>query len=143
MSLEERMKKQNAGKLLTVLAGLCLLLPWFSWNPGVMGYCYGFDFALFLGVPLLVAGGYLWCSPAGRGFGVLAGVCAALTVAGTVLAIGYWQILWNMTGQWKFQLKPVLPGYWVSLAVYIALFTAVLIKNFNNKKSYTEDAHHG
>lgn len=84
------MKKRNAVKLLPVLAGLCLLLPWFSWNPGVMGYCYGFDFALFLGVPLLGAGGYLWWSPAGRGFGVLAGACAVLVVAGTVLAIGYW-----------------------------------------------------
>lgn len=40
-------------------------------------------------------------------------------------------------------LKPVLPGYWVSLAVYIALFATVLIKIFNNKKLYTEDAHHG
>lgn len=137
------MKKRNAVKLLSVLACLSLLLPWFSWNPGVMGYCYGFDFALFLGVPLLGAGGYLWWSPAGRGFGVLAGACAVLVVAGTVLAIGYWQILWNMTGQWKFMLKPVLPGYWVSLAVYIALFATVLIKIFNNKKLYTEDAHHG
>lgn len=137
------MKKRNAVKFLPVLACLSLLLPWFSWNPGVMGYCFGLDFARFLGIPLLVAGGYLWWSPAGRGFGILAGLCAAAVVAAAVLAIGCWQILFNMTGQWKFMLKPVLPGYWVSLAVYIALFAAVLIKIFNNKKSYTEDAHHG
>ena len=141
---EKITKKLNVEKILHFFACLCLLLPWFSWNPGVMGYCFGFDFALFLSVPLLVTGVYLWSEPAGRGFGILAGFCAAAVVAVAVLAIGCWQNLFNMTGQWKFMLKPVLPGYWLSLAMYTALFAAVQIKIFKNKKSFTgEEAHHG
>lgn len=137
------MKKQNAVKILHLLACLCLLLPWFSWNPGVMGYCFGFDFALFLGIPLLVAGAYLWSEAAGRGFGILAGFCAAAVVAVAVLAIGCWQILWNISGQWRFMLEPVLPGYWLSLAMYIALFAGVQIKIFKNKKIFPgKEAHH-
>lgn len=128
------MKKLTFPQIAFCLSGLSLLLPWFSWNPGVMGYCIGFEFALYLGLPWLVLGVYVWSEPVGRAFGVIAEFCAVALVDIAVLAIGFWQVQRNMISHWRFSLAPVLPGYWISLALYLALFVAVQFKIFTRTK---------
>lgn len=128
------MKKLTFPQSIFCLSGLSLFLPWFTWDADMMGYCFGFHFVLFLAVPWLTLGVYLWSESVGRVFSAIAEFCAVALVDIVVLTIGGWQKLSNICSHWRFQLAPVLPGYWLALALFIALFIATQFKIFKETK---------
>ena len=124
------MKKIPPYKILFCLACICIFLPWFSWNPKVTGYCWGFDFILELALPMLIisfcifsGGGSVWLA-------VLTEIFAIAMVAVVILAAGTWQQVFNISGGLKFSMRPILPTYRFSLAVYVLLFAALQVRIF-------------
>ena len=116
------------------MACICIFLPWFSWNPRVTGYCWGFNFILGLAVPLLIIAFYLFAGSDSGWLTVLTEISAALMVAVVILAAGSWQHVFNIVGGWKLSMRPILPTYWVSLAVYVLLFAALQVSIIKKSK---------
>lgn len=112
------------------MACICIFLPWFSWNPRMTGYCWGFNFILGLALPLLVIAFYLFAGRGSGWFAVLTEISAVLMVAVVIFAAGSWQHVFNIAGGWKLSMKPILPTYWFSLVVYILLFAALQMSIF-------------
>ncbi len=106
-----------------ILFVLSLLLPWFSYNPQVMGYCHGYGFLPWLALPMLVLAAGILCR-AGKGPRIalcelgLLGMLAVL-----VWALGGWQQVSNIrSGFWLQEgLATARVGYWVSCALYLLL----------------------
>ena len=128
------MKKFSFEKILFYLACGCVFLPWFTWNAQMMGYCWGFDFILELAIPLFIIALFLYSESRSKLLVFITELSAALLVAFTVIAAGKWQDSFNMATGWNFNLEPILPTYWISLAVFILLFIAVQFRIFQKKK---------
>lgn len=128
------MRKISFDKIIFCLACVCVFLPWFTWNARVMGYCWGFDFILELAVPLFVIAFFLFSDSRNKILIIVTELCSVLLLVFTVLAIGMWQKYFFMASSWKFDIEPVMPTYWISLSVYILLFSAVQFRAFPKKR---------
>ena len=128
------MKKFSFDKILFYLACGCVFLPWFTWDAQMMGYCWGFDFILELAIPLFIIALFLYSESRSKLLIFITKLSVALLVAFTVIAAGKWQDSFNMVTGWNFNLEPILPTYWISLAVFILLFIAVQFRIFQKKK---------
>lgn len=131
--MPDKMRKFS-DKIVFYLACACVFLPWFTWNAKVMGYCWGFDFILALAPPLFVTAFYLYARPHNIWLIALTELCAVLPIVTAILAVGYWQELRLMSSGWKFSLKPVLPGWWAALAMFVLLFGLVQFEIFRKPK---------
>lgn len=129
------LRKIKFTKVIFLLACVCIFLPWFTWNAKMMGYCWGFDFLLDLSAPLFIIGIFLFLGDRSKWLAVLTEACAVLLLAEAVLALGRWQIVFNITSSWNFQVEAALPGYWFSLAVFSALFIVLQVELFRKKQS--------
>ena len=128
------MKNVSFAKILFYLASGCEFLPWFTWDAQMMGYCWGLDFILELAIPLFISALFLYSESRSKLLVFLTEICALLLVAFTILAAGKWQDSFNMVMRWNFDLEPILPTYWISLSVFILLFSAVQFRVIQKKK---------
>lgn len=124
------MKKLSPSKILFCMACVCIFLPWFSWNPRVMGYCRGLSFIPELALPMIIIALYLFAGSRSARLAVLAEISAVVMVSVVISAVGFWQQVFNMVGGFKLSMKPILPTYWFSLAVYVLLFAALQVRIF-------------
>lgn len=103
-------------------------LPWFTYNPKVMGYCWGFQFFYFWLIPVIIIGIYVfWKSTAAM---FVLSELSLIAVLGTyIFAFGRWQEFCNIISgfQWKDGLHTATVGYWLSLGLFLLLVVLLQI----------------
>lgn len=126
---------RKAAKMLYILSAASLVLPWFTYNADIMGYCFGSEFYVFFIIPMLM----VWYMLYGNGPGWLGllGVLMNLTVL--VYALGGWMRLHNITSVYMLKegIHTAVSGFWVSCILFISLLAAVaadvLTENHNTE----------
>lgn len=54
------MRKQNILKIICFLSLASLLLPWLSQNPKMCGYVWGWSYAMYFALPLILSGAFVF-----------------------------------------------------------------------------------
>ncbi len=118
------MKNQRFLKVLFALSAASLLLPWFTYNARVMGYCWGFSFAKGFALPMALIGIALFAMPESRGAAIAGELAAVVNLILCVLAFGRWQEFANITAgfRWAEGLRTAQPGFWVASGCFFLLF---------------------
>jgi len=111
-----------------VLLLLSIFLPWFTYNPKVMGYCWGFQFVHLWLVPVIIIGIYVFWKSTAAMF-VLCELSLIAILGSYIVAFGRWQEMCNIiTGfQWKDGLHTATVGYWLSLGIFLLLVVLLQI----------------
>ncbi len=128
------MKMKRLLKVLFLLSAASLLLPWFTYNPRIMGYCWGFAFAKWYAVPMVMTGVYLYILPNGKLAAFLAELSVGMNLWICVIAFGRWQEAANIAAgyRWSDGLRTAQPGFWIAAGLFLALF-AVFQFEFGKK----------
>ncbi len=129
--------RRNAGRAY-ILFALSLCLPWFTFNPKVMGYCHGYAFLRYLLVPMGVLALCLVCRGQ-RGLRILLSELSLAAILGTVIgALGAWQEVGNIKEgfDWATGLRTAVPTYWLSviLTMVLAVMTQLALFKPAGKK---------
>ena len=124
-------------KLLSVsylLYCLAFCLPWFSMNPKVCGYTWGFQLGLYFLLPMV-----LLCTVLLKGRERLGN---ALAFAGSLLNFpviillwGRYNVLSNIKSGWEFELGVPRYGFYVSLLLFLQMSIVLGIRLFGVKKA--------
>lgn len=111
-------------KLLYILSALSLFLPWFSYNPDVMGYCRGINFLGWFLLPMLVIGAALFGRRSPLGV-LLTELSLAANLAVLAVAFGRWQEVFNIQAgfRWCEGFEAARMGYWISLGLFVTMFS--------------------
>ena len=101
---------------------LSMCLPWFTYNPNVMGYCWGFQFFLMWFVPVTIVGIYVIWKATAWMF-ILCELSLVALLGSYVFAFGRWQEMCNIISgfQWKDGLHTTTVGFWVSTVLFLIL----------------------
>lgn len=123
-------KKNSVG--LYVLCVFSLLLPWFTYNPDVMGYCRGYAFLKWFLVPMVVIGIYLLSMKKSKAHFLLCECSLVTNLAVLVVALGRWQETCNIQSgfHWEDGFRTALPTYWISAALFLILFVVFQVESF-------------
>lgn len=118
------MKNKRLLKVLYLLSMASLLLPWFSYNPRMMGYCWGLSFAKWFALPMAVLGVSLFARPESKPLAILGEFSAAINLLLCVMAFGRWQVFANIAAgfRWADGWRTARPGFWVAAALFFLLF---------------------
>lgn len=131
----------RALKGLYVLSLLSLLFPWFTYNPSVMGYCWGWQFfSLFL-IPMTVIAAYLFRFTGNRFLRILSQVCTLGNLASMVIALGSWQAACNIRGgfHWADGFRTAQPTFWLSAWLQLAFCILFHTSLFLSLRTQKED----
>ena len=111
---------------------ISLFLPWFTYNPKVMGYCWGFQFFFMWFVPVTIVGIYVFWKATTWIF-VLSELSLAALLGSYVFAFGRWQEMCNIISgfQWKDGLHTATAGFWVSAALFLILAIQLQMRKYN------------
>lgn len=114
------MKRKPVLTVSFMLFLLSVFLPWFTYNPKVMGYCWGFQFYFLWFVPIVIIGIYIFWKSTAAMFALCELSLIAILVS-YVFAFGRWQELCNIISgfQWKDGLHTATVGYWISLGLFL------------------------
>lgn len=118
------MNKKRILKTLYILTVFSVFLPWFTYNPDVMGYCWGYAFLGWLLVPLVVIGIYLFGKRSYLMI-LLSELSLITNLVILVVAFGRWQEVCNIQAgfHWADGFKTAQIGYWISLGLFVAMFS--------------------
>lgn len=118
------MKRKRVLKTLYILAVLSVFLPWFTYNPDVMGYCWGYAFLGRLLLPLAVIGIYLFGKRSHLML-LLSELSLIVSLSVLVVAFGQWQEVCNIQPgfHWADGFKTAQIGYWISLGLFVTMFS--------------------
>ena len=121
------MKRKSALIVSYMLFLLSAFLPWFTYNPKVMGYCWGFQFYYFWLVPVIIIGIYVFWKSTATMF-ALCELSLIAILGSYVFAFGRWQDMCNIISgfQWKDGLHTATVGYWTSLGLFVLM--AILLQ---------------
>ena len=117
----------NTLKGLYVLILLAFCLPWFTYNPAVMGYCWGFQFLPFFLISFCISGLYLFRFRSSLFLGILCQVSALADVGILVHILGYWQKYRNIRDGFQLLdgLRTARFGFWLAVGLHIAFLIMV------------------
>lgn len=107
-----------------IVFAVSLFLPWFTYNPKVMGYCWGTQYLLYFLIPMVFVGIYVFCEKQNifrillGEFGVIMCLLLLLVVLGT------WQEGRNIVAgfRWRDGLRTAQPGFWLSAGCCALMF---------------------
>ena len=121
------MKRKHVLIVSYLLFLFSVFLPWFTYNPKVMGYCWGFQFFYLWLVPVIIIGSYVFWRSTAAIF-VLSELSLIVILGSYIVAFGRWQEMCNIiTGfQWKDGLHTATVGFWLSFGLFWLL--AVLLQ---------------
>lgn len=122
-------------KLLYLLSAVTIFLPWFTYRPEIMGYCWGYAFLGWLLPPMAVVAAALFKPSAGRLLCALGGLCAVLQLAVVLLAMGFWQDVRNIQAGFHWTGSTALPGYWLAVLLFFVFciaFETEAVKGFRS-----------
>lgn len=132
------MEIRKACKMLFVLSAASLVLPWFSYSPNIMGYCWGSEFYVLFLIPMVL----VWYCLFGRGSALslsAAGILGGLGNIGVlVYALGFWQQRHNIVGGFHPEtgIHAALAGFWISASLFgllLVLVTALAFRGTAEK----------
>ena len=137
------MKTESTLKIIFLLAVVSIFLPWFTYDPELMGYCWGWQFLKWLLLPMFMIGSYLFTDVRNIIVFIATELCMVVNLAVLVIAFGRWQEVCHMIGgyHWEDGFPTAQPGYWISVVVFSALAVVLqydLIKNLIKRKSWME-----
>ena len=117
-------------KVLYLLMVLALFLPWFTYNPRVMGYRFGFVFLKWFAVPLVILALSLFRSGKNRILIILAELAQLGFLAALICALGFWQQVCNIKSGFHLMegLKTAQVGYWIAVAAFFVQFACYQIE---------------
>ncbi len=123
------MKIKLAQKAVYVLSALSVFLPWFTYNPQVMGYRWGFMFLPWMAVPVVVTGFYVFARGRRLPLVILAEISTTLNIAILAVAFGGWQEFANIAPgfQWSDGFHTATFGYWVSALLFLTQFVLLQV----------------
>lgn len=118
------MKGKTITKVLYILMLVCVMLPWFTYNPSMMGYCWGWQFLLWLAVPMTGTGIAVFQKEQRAVIWIPAAICQLVNLMILVLALGRWQEVRNIRAgfQWQDGLHTATAGYWGAVCVFLLFF---------------------
>jgi len=118
------MKEKTIARVLYILMLFCVMLPWFTYNPKMMGYCWGWQFLLWMAVPMIGTGIAAFQKEQRTLIWFSALVCQLVNLMILVLALGSWQQVCNIRAgfQWQDGLETATTGYWAAVCVYLLFF---------------------
>ncbi len=118
------MKNKGLLKALFLLAVASFLLPWFTYNARMMGYCWGFFFIKWFALPMGLTGIYLFILPERKAAAFLAELSVAANLILCLIAFGRWQEVANIAGgfHWSDGFRTAQPGFWIAAGLLLALF---------------------
>ncbi len=128
------MKKIDSVKLIYGFCWISILLPWFSYNPRMCGYTWGFDYILFLAVPMFIIGAYAFALRNKKTAGYAAMISAVLNLVIGVLAWGRFDAFTNVKGGWEFNPAVVRFGFPIALLSFTVLLIMLGVNIFNKKR---------
>lgn len=115
---------RKATKMLFVLSVASLVLPWFTYNSKIMGYCFGSEFYVYFIAPMIL----VWYALFGKGH-VLLGVFGAMTnMAVLVYALGGWMKIHNISSEFLLRegIHTSVYGFWVSFVLFGFLLASMI-----------------
>lgn len=123
------MKKTLLMKVLFILSVMGTLLPWFTYNAKVMGYCWGWEFLPYMLIPYIIMALGLFKRQSSRVFHIASVLCMVINAAIMAAAPGCWQIMHNITGAflWAEGLQTALPAYYITAVLHIIMLAASVI----------------
>lgn len=114
------MKRKNVLIVSFILFLLSVFLPWFTFNPKVMGYRWGFLFLPYMIVPIAVIAMSAFVKRR-KPFIVLSELSLLSVLSVYVMSFGRWQEYCNIaTGfRWSDGFYTATVGYWLSLGLFL------------------------
>lgn len=133
-------KSENALRGIYVLTILSLLLPWFTYNASIMGYCWGYLFLSYFLIPILISGLYLFRFRGNLIWGFLCRICAVVNLGILIYALGHWQTLCNIRDGFQLMdgLRTAQSGFWLAAVFHISFFVMVFVSLFSKKETLEE-----
>ena len=118
------MKEKTIARVLYILMLICVMTPWFTYNPKMMGYCWGWQFLLWMAVPMIGTGIAVFQKEQRVTFWIPALVCQLANLIILALAFGSWQQVCNIRAgfQWQDGLETATAGYWAAVCVFLLFF---------------------
>lgn len=119
------MKEARLMRALLILSITGTLLPWFTYNAKVMGYCWGWEFLPYMLVPYIIMALGLFKRQSSRTLHTASVLCGAINTAIIAAAPGCWQIMHNITGAflWTEGLQTALPAYYTTVVLHVVMLT--------------------
>ena len=117
-----------------ILCLLSMLFPWFTYNPKVMGYCWGFQFYFIWAVPMVVIGIYVFFKQNLLTF-MLSELSLVAVLGSYIIAFSRWQEICNIIAgfQWEDGFHTATIGYWISLGLFWLLVVLLQIERLKRK----------
>ena len=124
------MEMKKARKVLFVLSAASLVLPWFSYSPNIMRYCWASEFCVLFVIPMFL----VWYCFFGRGPALCLsalGILGSLGNIGVLIyALGFWQQRHNIVGGFHPEtgIHTAVAGFWISASLFGILLILVVIQ---------------
>ena len=118
------MYTRKVTKMLFVLSASSLVLPWFTYNYQIMGYCFGSEFYVYFIAPMVL----VWYALFGKGH-VLLGVLGAMSnMAVLVYALGGWMKIHNISSDFLLRegIHTSVYGFWVSFVLFGCMLASMI-----------------
>lgn len=105
-------------------AVLSVFLPWFSYNPTVMGYCWGYSFVKWFAVPMIVFAITMAVKRRNKVIVTLSELSLVTNLFILIYAFGGWQEVHNIGGTFNLAegFITATPYFWLSVVLYLSLF---------------------
>ena len=131
------MRKKRLLKVLYFFELLTFFLPWFSYNPKIMGYCWGFEFITWFILPFAILAIYLFGKKETM-ISVLAEISSIINIVLSVIIFGRWQEKHNIIEGYHFAdgFKTAQPAFYGSFFLFLTfciLLQYTLIKERANE----------
>lgn len=129
------MKKKHGLFASLVLFVITLFLPWFTYNPKVMGYCWGTQYVLYFIIPVVLVGTYIFSAHPRLVSMILAEFGSVMQIALLVVIFGTWQEGRNIAAgfRWLDGFRTAQPGFWLAAACTLLTFILLQCNMGRNK----------
>lgn len=127
---------QNTQKALYFLSVVSLFLPWFSYNPKMTGYCWGFHFWNLFLIPMVLTGLYYFRFNHSKIMFLLCQLSLAANLMILVAAFGKWQDLFNIQSgfHWADGFRTARPGFWIAAVIFTIQFVVFQVDALINRQ---------
>jgi len=123
---EKRTLSEKAFMVVSIAACLSMFLPWFSFNPAVTGYMWGFDFLPHWVVPIsFILAYHFFLDKRNKACVILMELSLLAVPCVLLYDMAAWHFM-GITGEVSLQigLTTAQPGFWVAAGLSVASFLA-------------------
>jgi len=130
------MSENRNSKALLILYMLSTLLPWFTYDAGLMGYRRGILFWMWFLLPMVVTAVAIFGKRNRKSLLLLGELGLLGNLAALVVTFGRWQEVCNIVSgyHWKDGFHTAQWGFWLSCILFAALSIVYQAENFGKDK---------